>query len=84
MVSNDMGIGWYEVHVSNVGRVLEGRNAFKANSAYHTYVRMSERGYGRCAGEDVTLIRDGEIVKEHVGDDRRRSKPRRFYAKGLS
>lgn len=59
--------GFYEVIVSNVGKVLEGNNAFKANSAYHTYVGLSKRNEGRVAGETITLFRNGEVVKEFTG-----------------
>jgi hypothetical protein len=59
--------GYYEVIVSNIGKVLEGSNAFKANSAFNTYVGQSKRGYGRAAGESVTMFRNGEPVKEFTG-----------------
>ena len=59
--------GFYEVIVSNIGKVLEGSNAFKANSAYHTYVKMSKNNVGRCAGESVDLYRNGEILKQFTG-----------------
>ena len=58
---------FYEVIVSNVGKVAEGDNAFKANTVYNTYVGQSKRGYGRVAGETVALYRNGELVKEFLG-----------------
>lgn len=58
---------WYEIIVSNIGRVAQGNNAFKANSVYATYVKMSKENYGRVAGETVTMFRNGEIVKEYTG-----------------
>ena len=59
--------GFYEVIVSNLGKVLEGSNAFKANSVYNQYVGMSKRNYGRVAGESVDMYRNGEIVKQFTG-----------------
>ena len=61
------GQGFYEVIVSNLGKVLEGNNSVKANSAYNTYVSQSKRGYGRVAGESVDMYRNGEIVKQYTG-----------------
>lgn len=57
----------YEVLVSNIGLVAHGDNAFNANTVYNTYVGQSKRGMGRVAGENVTMLRNGEIVKEYIG-----------------
>jgi hypothetical protein len=57
----------YEVVVGNIGSVYSGRNGFEANKTYSTYVGQSKNGYGRAAGESVTLYKDGEITKEHWG-----------------
>ncbi len=59
--------GFYEVIVSNLGKVLEGNNAFKANSAFNIYVGKSKRGEGRVAGESVDMYRNGEVVKQFTG-----------------
>ena len=56
---------FYEVIVGNIGRVHEGSDSYKAASIYNRYVDLSKEGYGRAAGETVTLLRDGEIVQEH-------------------
>ena len=57
----------YEVIVSNIGTVYEGTNGFKAIREYNAYVGISKRSIGRAAGERVTMLRDGEIHKEHIG-----------------
>jgi hypothetical protein len=57
----------YEVVVGNIGTVYSGRNGFEANKKYSTYMKQSKDGYGRAGGEDVTLLKDGEISKEHFG-----------------
>ena len=59
--------GRWEVIVGNIGRVYEDYNALWARSYFNTYVGQSKRGEGRAAGENVTLMCDGEIMKEHVG-----------------
>lgn len=62
----------YEVVVGNVGTVYRGRSLKKAMKVFADYVEASKRGApdgsaGRASGEDVTLLRDGEPHKEHVG-----------------
>lgn len=60
--------GKWEVVVGNLGVVYEDYNLFWANSYFNTYVGQSRRGEGRVAGENVTLLCDGEIMKEHIGE----------------
>lgn len=72
----------YEVVVGNVGTVYSGRSVTKAKAEYADYVRLSKAGApdgsaGRASGEDVTLFRDGEIWKEHVGFLSRSEQPQR-------
>ena len=55
----------YEVIVGNIGCVYSGPDESAALQAYHTYVRDSKNQYGRAAGESVTLLEDGDIIKEH-------------------
>ena len=55
--------GRWEVIVGNIGYVYEDYNAFWANSCFNTYVGQSKRNEGRAAGESVTLMCDGEIMK---------------------
>lgn len=59
----------YTVIVSNIGTVECDVSYAVANHAYLEYVSLSQRGYGRAAGETVTMVDDrGEIVKEHIGE----------------
>lgn len=64
-------VHFYEVIVSNVGKVHEGQaeTAREARLVYLTYVDLSKSGYGRCAGESVSLWRDNELIEEYDGDD---------------
>jgi hypothetical protein len=58
----------YQVIVGNVGSVYDGKNRRKALATYKCYVAMSqENAAARCYGEDVTLLADGEIEKQHTG-----------------
>lgn len=64
----------YDVYVGNIGCVSSGirdltRTA--ANKLYSEYVQQSKTGYGRAAGESVTLTCEGEPVKEYVGKNDR-------------
>jgi hypothetical protein len=58
---------FYEVVVGNVGKVYEGSNYKSALRAYGNYVRASQLGHGRAGGESVSLWKDNEPIKEHVG-----------------
>lgn len=58
----------YEIIVDNIGTVHTGHSRDAASRAYHEYVRISKQGYGRGAGESVTWMKNGEIVKHHIGD----------------
>jgi hypothetical protein len=57
----------YEVIVGNIGSVYSGNSLKEANRKFSTYVRQSRQGTGRAAGEDVTMMRDGEPFKENYG-----------------
>ena len=57
----------WEVLVGNIRRVYLGNNEAEARNVYAEYVTMSSTGYGRAAGENVTLMRDEEPVAEHYG-----------------
>lgn len=59
----------YEVIVGNIGTVYSGPNSKIARKTFSTYVKQSKTGYGRAGGEDVTLMKDREIIKEHYGDN---------------
>lgn len=56
----------YELIVGNIGTVYRGSLETTARKEFNEYVRLSKAGYGRVAGEPVTLFKDGEIIKEHA------------------
>lgn len=57
----------WEVVVGNVGKVYDDLSEEGAKATYKAYVDISKSGDGRAGGETVTLLRDDEIVEEHVG-----------------
>lgn len=61
----------YEVIVGNIGTVHEGGNLRDARFHARTYVDQSKSGYGRAAGESVTVLRvtgsDVETMDEYIG-----------------
>jgi hypothetical protein len=63
----DSETGRFEVICGNVGSVYSGNSRMAAKSTFNTYVDHSSSGYGRAAGESVTLFEDDEILDEHVG-----------------
>jgi DNA modification methylase len=61
--------GRFEVVVGNVGTVYEGKDCKEAREIYKDYCKISKKRHGRAGGEPVTLFRNGEIEKEHYGDE---------------
>ena len=61
----------WEVLVGNIGRVYLGNNEGAARRVFAHYVTLSSAGHCRAAGENVTLMRDGEPVAEHYGTEER-------------
>jgi hypothetical protein len=59
----------YEVIVGNIGTVHRGSSKAEALKQYKANVRNSEAGTGRSAHEAVTLMHDGEPMKEHNAPD---------------
>lgn len=57
----------YEIMVGNIGLVYHGTNENEANETFHEYVGQSKSGYGRAAGETVTMFFGDDIVREHFG-----------------
>ena len=57
----------YEVIVGNIGTVYSGPNGFEAHTKFQVYAGQSKTGYGRASGEDVTIMRNGEPIKEYFG-----------------
>jgi hypothetical protein len=57
----------YEVVVGNVGTVYSGGFYDSALDAFTIYKSKSLNDYGRAAGEDVTMLKNGEIFREYIG-----------------
>jgi len=57
----------FEVLVGNVGIVHETENERDARFCARTYVDRSKSNRGRCAGEPVTVLKDGEPFEEYPG-----------------
>jgi hypothetical protein len=58
----------FEVIVGNVGSVYHGESRAEALKIYRSYVQSSRELSGsRCQGEDVYLLADSEIEREHTG-----------------
>jgi len=55
----------YQVIVGNIGTVFDGDDLKNAKSTFKVYVEQSKSEFGRASGEDVCMMSDGEIVKEH-------------------
>ena len=66
-VGRDAGVVW-EVVVGNIGNVYCGPSEVQAKAKFTVYENQSRSLVGRAGGEDVTLLRNNEIVREHVGD----------------
>jgi len=56
----------FQVIVGNVGCVHETENERDAFFTARLYVDRSKSGRGRCAGEPVTVLKDGEPVQEYI------------------
>lgn len=58
----------YAVIVGNIGTVHTGPSRERAEKEFTSYVRDSRRGYGRAAGEEVYLLKNGEPLREYDPD----------------
>lgn len=58
----------YEIVVGNVG-TMNYTSKKLAEECYTTYVSHSKTHTTRASGENVTMLLNGEIVKEHIGDN---------------
>ena len=56
----------YEVLVGNIGTVHRVENEEEAKSCFDAYVEKSKAGDGRAAGEEVSLFKNDELVKDYV------------------
>ena len=56
----------FQVICGNIGTVYDGANGRDARRAFAEYVRQSKARCGRASGEQVALIRNGEVEKEYT------------------
>ena len=57
----------FEVVVGNLGTVLKTTSPVEARKTFDAYVASSKLDYARESGEDVYLMRDGEVFDEYQG-----------------
>lgn len=57
----------YSVSVGNVGTIGYYTNKKNAIKVFQTCVEQSLSDIGRAGGEDVTLWKNGEPIKEYIG-----------------
>lgn len=57
----------YQVIVGNIGTVYDGTSYAQATRDFDHYAQQSRDGVGRAAFEEVTLLEDDEIIREHTG-----------------
>lgn len=57
----------WQVVVGNVGTVYDGDHRPTAMSTYIAYRAASRTNKGRAAGEQVTLMRDDDVYRQHEG-----------------
>ena len=57
----------WQLIVGNVGQVYSGTNGHEAFAQFLVYRAQSKRGYGRGAGEPVTLLKGDEVHTEYAG-----------------
>ena len=57
----------FQVVVGNVGTTYSGNLLKAALATYKEYKSQSATNYGRAAGEQVTLFKDGEPLCDYVG-----------------
>lgn len=57
----------FDVTVGNIGLVYSGPSLFEADATFSAYRRASIDNVGRAAGETVTLFKNSEILREHIG-----------------
>ena len=58
----------FQVIVGNIGTVYDGNNYMQAKCKYTSYVKASRANVGRAAGEPVTLLHNGDIRSEYMGE----------------
>ncbi len=55
----------YQVIVGNIGTTYTGDDYHEALRQYGEYKRQSKARYGRCAGEPVVILQDGEPMAKY-------------------
>ncbi len=58
----------YQVVVGNIGTVYDGLSREMAENSFKDYRELSRSGYGRAAGEMVTLFEDGDAIRIYDGN----------------
>ena len=56
----------YEVTCGNIGTVYSGNLLKEALQTYSEYKRQSLTGIGRAGGEEVTMMKHGDILYGHA------------------
>jgi hypothetical protein len=64
----------YQLIVGNIGQVYDGTNGAQALREYGQWKKKSIANDGRSAGEPVTLIRDGEPLREYFPKEEKPAK----------
>lgn len=58
---------WYDVAVGNIGQVYSGDSLKLANEKFDHYVSASKKIGSRASGEDVTMFKDGDLMRDYLG-----------------
>lgn len=59
----------YEVYVGNVGCAHRGHDGLIALGEFDMWVEISKSTNGRASGEEVSLFKDGELIKDYIPDN---------------
>jgi len=59
----------FEVVVGNVDVVWRGSSHKMGAAEFNEWVENSQRGIGRAAGESVTLLENGEPIREYEPEE---------------
>jgi hypothetical protein len=74
----------YHVYLSNIGHVYTGHSREAADKEFVECTREAKQPYGRASGETVTLMKNGELVREfNPNERRRRRRPATSYTRAF-
>lgn len=59
----------YELIVGNIGTVLRTKSEAVALREFEEWRKISLELYCRCSNEEVTLLLDGEPIREYVPEE---------------